>query len=80
MIIDAHESFIYDGTNAEEVIKWAQDRGEYLLVMFEGHPTFFYPSHRIKMIPGERVVYNKDINLVSVKYRQVWYNEKVENF
>lgn len=79
MIIDEDEFILYDGTNSEEIIEWARERGENNLQMFGGSPTFFFPTQAVTLMPGEYVTYNKDMRMVSVRIKKIWYNENVKN-
>lgn len=79
MPLPINESIVYNGMNNDEVIEWAKNHGEHLLVMFNGKPTFFFPAHRMPLIPGDKLIYNTEFNLVQVVVKKLWYNKIVKN-
>lgn len=77
----AEDSIWYTGFNAEEVLEWANERGEKSLTYFEGELTLFLPDHRLTLSRGDILEYS-DVSaldggkMIKVRKRNfLWYND-----
>lgn len=78
MILEYDESILFDGTNFDEVVAWARERGEYSITNFCGKLMFFLPTHHIEILPGETLLYNLELKSVGIQINKVWYNKNKE--